>query len=174
MPTAGRAEPHAPGLSPAETDMRRHLVLRERVFDALEGLSVLGVPVGDLVEETLDMDCAAGVLRDPRPISRAETALRRSALRFRRLLERLRGHGRAWPAPVAPGRVVIDVASTGHNCRRIWEPVARALGSDDVVLAVPARAPAADLFANPKSDYTRALFAAAFNLETAPEGVVAQ
>jgi microcin C transport system ATP-binding protein len=34
--------------------------------------------------------------------------------------------------------------------------------------------PAAELFANPRSDYTRALFAAAFNLETAPEGVVAQ
>src|SRR5438552_903221 len=34
--------------------------------------------------------------------------------------------------------------------------------------------PAADLFAQPKTDYTRALFAAAFNLETAPEGVVAQ
>ena len=33
---------------------------------------------------------------------------------------------------------------------------------------------AADLFKNPKSDYTRALFAAAFNLESAPEGVVAQ
>ena len=33
---------------------------------------------------------------------------------------------------------------------------------------------ASDLFKNPKSDYTRALFAAAFNLETAPEGVVAQ
>ena len=33
---------------------------------------------------------------------------------------------------------------------------------------------AADLFKNPKSDYTRALFAAAFNLETAPAGVVAQ
>ncbi|MSO67323.1 MAG: ABC transporter ATP-binding protein [Pseudolabrys sp.] len=33
---------------------------------------------------------------------------------------------------------------------------------------------AADLFKNPKSDYTRALFAAAFNLKTAPEGVVAQ
>jgi microcin C transport system ATP-binding protein len=33
---------------------------------------------------------------------------------------------------------------------------------------------AADLFKNPKTDYTRALFAAAFNLETAPEGVVAQ
>jgi microcin C transport system ATP-binding protein len=30
------------------------------------------------------------------------------------------------------------------------------------------------LFKNPKSDYTRALFAAAFKLETAPEGVVAQ
>jgi len=34
--------------------------------------------------------------------------------------------------------------------------------------------PAADLFAKPTSDYTRALFAAAFNLETGPEGVVAQ
>jgi microcin C transport system ATP-binding protein len=34
--------------------------------------------------------------------------------------------------------------------------------------------PAAALFANPQSDYTRALFAAAFNLETAAEGVVAQ
>jgi microcin C transport system ATP-binding protein len=33
---------------------------------------------------------------------------------------------------------------------------------------------AADLFKNPKSDYTRALFAAAFDLETGPEGVVAQ
>jgi|SRR5579883_1516309 microcin C transport system ATP-binding protein len=33
---------------------------------------------------------------------------------------------------------------------------------------------AADLFKNPRSDYTRALFAAAFNLETAPAGVVAQ
>jgi microcin C transport system ATP-binding protein len=33
---------------------------------------------------------------------------------------------------------------------------------------------AADLFKNPKSDYTRALFAAAFNLESAPEGAVAQ
>src|SRR5438552_5022603 len=34
--------------------------------------------------------------------------------------------------------------------------------------------PATDLFARPQSDYTRALFAAAFNLETAPEGVVNQ
>ncbi len=33
---------------------------------------------------------------------------------------------------------------------------------------------AAELFKSPKSDYTRALFAAAFNLEIAPEGVVAQ
>ena len=33
---------------------------------------------------------------------------------------------------------------------------------------------AAELFKSPKSDYTRALFAAAFNLETAPEGIVAQ
>jgi microcin C transport system ATP-binding protein len=34
--------------------------------------------------------------------------------------------------------------------------------------------PASELFARPASDYTRALFAAAFKLETAPEGVVAQ
>jgi microcin C transport system ATP-binding protein len=34
--------------------------------------------------------------------------------------------------------------------------------------------PAGDLFANPTSDYTRALFAAAFDLEAAPEGVVNQ
>jgi len=34
--------------------------------------------------------------------------------------------------------------------------------------------PAAALFKQPKSDYTRALFAAAFKLETAPEGVVAE
>jgi microcin C transport system ATP-binding protein len=33
---------------------------------------------------------------------------------------------------------------------------------------------AADLFKSPKSDYTRALLAAAFNLETAPAGVVAE
>jgi microcin C transport system ATP-binding protein len=33
---------------------------------------------------------------------------------------------------------------------------------------------AATLFRNPQSDYTRALFAAAFNIETAPTGVVAQ
>jgi microcin C transport system ATP-binding protein len=33
---------------------------------------------------------------------------------------------------------------------------------------------AADLFKNPQTDYTRALFAAAFNLEAAPTGVVAQ
>ena len=34
--------------------------------------------------------------------------------------------------------------------------------------------PAAELFKSPKSAYTRALFAAAFNLESWPEGVVAQ
>jgi microcin C transport system ATP-binding protein len=34
--------------------------------------------------------------------------------------------------------------------------------------------PAAEVFAEPKSDYTRALFAAAFDLETAPASVVAE
>ena len=33
---------------------------------------------------------------------------------------------------------------------------------------------AAELFRNPKTDYTRALFAAAFNLEAVPDGVVEQ
>jgi microcin C transport system ATP-binding protein len=55
--------------------------------------------------------------------------------------------------------------------------VVAALASHLVVMRygkVVEEGPAADLFARPKSDYTRALFAAAFNLETAPEGVVAQ
>jgi microcin C transport system ATP-binding protein len=34
--------------------------------------------------------------------------------------------------------------------------------------------PAAELFKSPRDPYTRALFAAAFNIETSPEGVVAQ
>jgi microcin C transport system ATP-binding protein len=34
--------------------------------------------------------------------------------------------------------------------------------------------PAAELFARPRSDYTRALFKAAFEIETAAEGAVAQ
>jgi microcin C transport system ATP-binding protein len=55
--------------------------------------------------------------------------------------------------------------------------VVAALSSQLVVMRggkIVEEGPAADLFANPKTDYTRALFAAAFNLETAPEGVVAQ
>jgi microcin C transport system ATP-binding protein len=55
--------------------------------------------------------------------------------------------------------------------------VVAALASSLVVMRhgkVVEEGPAAELFARPKSDYTRALFAAAFNLETAPEGVVAQ
>jgi microcin C transport system ATP-binding protein len=32
--------------------------------------------------------------------------------------------------------------------------------------------PAAELFKNPKSDYTRALFAAAFRMEADPDGAV--
>ena len=55
--------------------------------------------------------------------------------------------------------------------------VVAALASRLVVMRngkVVEEGPAAALFARPRSDYTRALFAAAFNLETAPEGVVAQ
>jgi microcin C transport system ATP-binding protein len=55
--------------------------------------------------------------------------------------------------------------------------VVAALASRLVVMRhgkVVEEGPAAELFACPKSDYTRALLAAAFNLETAPESVVAQ
>jgi microcin C transport system ATP-binding protein len=55
--------------------------------------------------------------------------------------------------------------------------VVAALASRVVVMRhgkVVEEGPAAQLFARPKTDYTRALFAAAFNLETAAEGVVAQ
>jgi microcin C transport system ATP-binding protein len=55
--------------------------------------------------------------------------------------------------------------------------VVAALASRLVVMQhgkVVEEGPAARLFANPQSKYTRALFAAAFNLEAASEGVVAQ
>jgi microcin C transport system ATP-binding protein len=55
--------------------------------------------------------------------------------------------------------------------------VVAALASNLVVMRhgkVVEEGPAAELFARPKNDYTRALLAAAFNLETAPVGVVAQ
>jgi microcin C transport system ATP-binding protein len=55
--------------------------------------------------------------------------------------------------------------------------VVAALASRLVVMRhgkVVEEGPASELFANPRSDYTRALFAAAFELETAAEGVVAQ
>jgi microcin C transport system ATP-binding protein len=55
--------------------------------------------------------------------------------------------------------------------------VVAALASRVVVMRhgkVVEEGPAVELFARPKTDYTRALFAAAFNLETAAEGVVAQ
>jgi microcin C transport system ATP-binding protein len=55
--------------------------------------------------------------------------------------------------------------------------VVAALASRLVVMRhgkVVEEGPAAELFARPTSDYTRALLAAAFNLETAPVGVVAQ
>jgi microcin C transport system ATP-binding protein len=55
--------------------------------------------------------------------------------------------------------------------------VVAALASRVVVMRhgkVVEEGPAAELFARPKTDYTRALFAAAFALETAAEGVVAQ
>jgi microcin C transport system ATP-binding protein len=55
--------------------------------------------------------------------------------------------------------------------------VVAALASNLIVMRhgkVVEGGPAAELFAHPKSEYTRALFAAAFNLETAPEGVLAQ
>ena len=55
--------------------------------------------------------------------------------------------------------------------------VVAALASRLVVMQngkVVEEGPAAEMFASPKTPYTRALFAAAFNLDTAPEGVVAQ
>ncbi|PSC06218.1 microcin ABC transporter ATP-binding protein [Alsobacter soli] len=53
--------------------------------------------------------------------------------------------------------------------------VVRALANEVIVMQngkVVEQGPAAELFARPKTDYTRALFAAAFNLETADAGVV--
>ena len=53
--------------------------------------------------------------------------------------------------------------------------VVRALASDLIVMRngkIVEAGAAADIFSAPKSDYTRALFAAAFNIEAAPLHVV--
>jgi microcin C transport system ATP-binding protein len=55
--------------------------------------------------------------------------------------------------------------------------VVASLASNLIVMregVVVEQGPASDLFANPKTDYTRALFAAAFRLETADGGAVSQ
>jgi microcin C transport system ATP-binding protein len=55
--------------------------------------------------------------------------------------------------------------------------VVRALANDIVVMRsgkVVEQGPAAAVFDRPQTDYTRALMAAAFDIATAPEGVVAQ
>jgi microcin C transport system ATP-binding protein len=55
--------------------------------------------------------------------------------------------------------------------------VVRALANDVIVMRqgkVVEQGPAASVFDSPQSDYTKALMAAAFEMETAPEGVVAQ
>ncbi len=53
----------------------------------------------------------------------------------------------------------------------------RALANDIMVMRagkVVESGPAAEVFDHPKSDYTRALMAAAFDIAAAPEGVVAE
>jgi microcin C transport system ATP-binding protein len=55
--------------------------------------------------------------------------------------------------------------------------VVRALANDIVVMRagkVVEQGPAAEVFAAPRTDYTKALMAAAFQIATAPEGVVSQ
>jgi microcin C transport system ATP-binding protein len=55
--------------------------------------------------------------------------------------------------------------------------VVKALANDILVMRagkVVEGGPAAEVFAHPGSDYTRALMAAAFDIATAPEGVVAE
>jgi microcin C transport system ATP-binding protein len=55
--------------------------------------------------------------------------------------------------------------------------VVKALANDILVMRagkVVEGGPAAEVFAHPRTDYTRALMAAAFDIATAPEGVVAE
>jgi hypothetical protein len=129
--------------SAPEADMLRHLGFRQEVFRAVGGLEVLGVPVASLLEETLDVDCASGVLRepgDPDWVLRSQQRL----LVWHRALQRAARQGAPRARPAGAGRVLIDVASTGDNYRRIWEPLARALGTGGTVLLAPPSAPDSD------------------------------
>src|SRR3977135_3187328 len=58
-----------------------------------------------------------------------------------------------------------------HDLRVVASPAIHLIGMRDG--KVVEEGPASELFKNPKSDYTRALFAAAFRLETAPGGAAA-
>ena len=79
-----------------------------------------------------------------------------------------------------PGGIVD--CSIGTPCDPVPEVASRAAARVlDASMGYPAsagsaalRGAAAEWFKAPKTDYTRALFAAAFNMETAPEGVVSQ
>ena len=91
------------------------------------------------------------------PVSALDVSIRAQVINLMRRLQEERG---------------LTYLFISHDLR-----VVAALASRLVVMRhgkVVEEGPAQDLFAKPQSDYTRALFAAAFNLETADAGVVAQ
>ena len=123
------------------------------------------------------LSLSARILRRPAPAHRGRPRHRAGAdLRRARRADQRARHA----DPGTDRGAFAHAAEAAQSHLHVHLPRSRvvaALASRLVVMRhgkVVEEGPAAEVFARPKSDYTRALLAAAFNLETAPEGVVAQ
>jgi microcin C transport system ATP-binding protein len=151
---------HQPGMSPAEREDR---VIRALVDVGLEPESRFRYPHEFSGGQRQRVALARAIVLEPtfvvldEPTSALDMIIQAQMVDLLRTLQKRRD---------------LTYLFISHDLR-----VVAALASRVVVMRngrVVEEGPAAELFARPQSDYTRALFAAAFNLETAGEGVVAQ
>jgi len=151
---------HHPGMAPAEREER---VVRALVDVGLEPESRFRYPHEFSGGQRQRIALARALVLEPTFIVLDEPTSALDMIIQAQMVDLLRGLQK---------RRDLTYLFISHDLR-----VVAALASRVVVMRdgkVVEEGPAADLFSRPKSDYTRALFAAAFNLEIAAEGVVAQ